>query len=308
MSLLNKPILVIMAAGMGSRYGGMKQIDPVGAAGELILDYSLYDARRAGFERAVIIIKRENEKDFREVLGDRVSRYMRIDYAYQDIAMLPEGFSVPDGREKPWGTAHAVLCAAGLTDAPFCAVNADDYYGVEAFRLCYEHLTHLRDDSDLCMVGYLVKNTLSESGYVSRGVCTLDENGCLSDIVERKHIISTVDGPLYTEDEKNYRRISPETVVSMNMWGFPAGMMNRIREGFPRFLEKALAENPLRAEYYLPSAVDEAIRDGGARVKVYTTTEKWYGVTYAKDKAQVVEALKRLTEEGRYPSPLWSAE
>ncbi len=297
-----------MAAGMGSRYGGLKQIDPVGAQGELILDYSLFDARRAGFERAVIIIKRENEKDFREVLGNRVSRHMRIDYAYQDIAMLPEGYSLPEERKKPWGTAHAVLCAAGLVDTPFCAINADDYYGVEAFRLCYEHLAHLEDDNDLCMVGYLVQNTLSESGYVSRGVCTLDGNGFLSDIVERKHIISTVDGPMFSEDMENYRRIPPQTVVSMNMWGFPTGMMRRIREGFPRFLERALAENPLGAEYYLPSTVDEAIRDGGARVKVYTTSEKWYGVTYAQDKAQVMDALARLTEEGRYPSPLWRAE
>ena len=302
---MKKPVLVIMAAGMGSRYGGLKQMDPVGPNGELILDYSLFDARRAGFDRAVIIIKKENEQDFREVLGNRVSHFMQVDYAYQDLSDLPEGYGVPEGRVKPWGTGHAVLSAAGLVNTPFCAINADDYYGREAFRLCYQHLTHLHDDGDYCMVGYLLKNTLSETGNVARGVCQLDANNCLSDLAERTHIISTVDGPLMTEDLVHYTRLSPETVVSMNMWGFPAAMMNCLKAGFPAFLERILKENPLKGEYFLPSVVNEELQAGRARAHVYTTPDKWYGVTYHEDRAQVVAALKAMTAEGRYPAPLW---
>lgn len=300
-----KPILVIMAAGMGSRYGGLKQMDPIGPDGELILDYSLFDAKRAGFERAVIIIKRENEKDFREVLGDRVARHMQIDYAYQELTDLPEGFSLPEGRVKPWGTGHAVLSAAGMVDAPFCAINADDYYGADAFRLCYEHLKNLQSDSDFTMVGYLLKNTLSETGYVARGVCTLNEQNRLTDIVERTHIISTVDGPLMSEDLKTYTRLSSNTVVSMNMWGFPSAMMQRLKEAFPAFLEKAIAENPLKAEFFLPSVVDELLGREQAAVTVHTTHDRWYGVTYRADKPGVEAALRRMAFEGQYPTPLW---
>lgn len=305
---MKKPILVIMAAGMGSRYGGLKQMDPVGAHGELILDYSLFDARRAGFERAVIIIKRENEADFREVLGDRVSRHMQVDYAYQDLTALPEGYAVPEGRSKPWGTGHAVLSAADLVDAPFCAINADDYYGADAFRLCYEHLTNLKNEGDICMVGYLLKNTLSETGCVARGICTTNEQGRLVDLVERTHIISSVDGPLMTEDGQTYTRLAPETVVSMNMWGFPQSMMQRLKDGFAPFLDKALAENPLRGEYFLPFAVDAELRAGRAAVSVYTTPDKWYGVTYREDKPQVVAALADMTRSGLYPAPLWETK
>lgn len=303
---MKKPVLVIMAAGMGSRYGGLKQMDPVGAHGEWILDYSLFDARRAGFERAVIIIKRENEKDFREVLGDRVSRHMRVDYAYQDIRDLPKGYELPEGRTKPWGTAHAVLSARNLVDAPFCAINADDFYGAQAFELCYRHLSQIQDDGDLCMVGYLLKNTLSERGYVARGVCELDENSRLKDITERTHIISTVDGPMMTEDMQTYTRLSPDTVVSMNMWGFPQAMMDRIEAGFLAFLDRALSANPKGAEYFLPFVVDEQLRAGKARVKVYTTPDRWYGVTYHDDKPLVCQALRDLAAAGQYPAPLWA--
>lgn len=302
---MKKPILLIMAAGLGSRYGGLKQMDPVGPGGELILDYSLFDARRAGFERAVIVIKRENERDFREVLGARVGRHMRVDYAYQALADLPDGFSVPEGRTKPWGTGHAVLAARGLVDAPFCAINADDYYGERAFRLCYDHLTSLRDEGDIAMVGYLLKNTLSETGSVARGVCELNGQGELADLIERTHIISTVDGPLMTEDGRSYTRLSPDTVVSMNMWGFPEGVMRSLSDSFPRFLTRALADNPHKAEFFLPTVVDEMLRAGSARVTVHTTPDKWYGVTYREDRPLVQAALKRMTGEGRYPSPLW---
>lgn len=301
----NKPILLIMAAGMGSRYGGLKQIDPVGPDGELILDYSLYDAKRAGFERAVIVIKREMEEDFREILGDRVSQYMQIDYAYQDLLTLPEGFALPEGRVKPWGTGHAVLSAAGLMDAPFCAINADDYYGAQAFRLCYEHLFKLADEKDFTMVGYLLKNTLSETGYVARGVCALNDQGRLVDIVERTHIISTVDGPMMSEDLETYTRLSPDTVVSMNMWGFPAVMMAHLQDAFPAFLREAAAKNPLKAEFFLPTVVDGLLRSGKAQVTVHITPDKWYGVTYKEDKEAVQAALGKLAREGGYPRPLW---
>ncbi len=300
-----KPILLIMAAGMGSRYGGLKQMDPVGPDGELILDYSLFDAKRAGFERAVIIIKRENEQDFREVLGDRVAKHMQIDYAYQELANLPQGFTVPQGRVKPWGTGHAVLCASALIDAPFCVINADDYYGAESFRLCYDHLSRLQSDGDLTMVGYLLKNTLSETGSVARGVCTIDEKHLLTDIVERTHIISSVDGPLMTEDGQTYTRLSPETVVSMNMWGFPAAMMARFSQAFPRFLETALTENPLKSEFFLPTVVDGLLQEGQAAATVYITPDKWYGVTYREDKTAVETALSQMASEGKYPRPLW---
>lgn len=305
--MANKPVLVIMAAGMGSRYGGLKQMDPVGPDGGLILDYSLFDARRAGFERAVLIIKKEHEQDFRDVVGSRVGGHMPIDYAFQALEDIPAGFCVPEGRVKPWGTAHAVLSAAQAVDgAPFCAINADDYYGREAFQLAYDHLTHLKDEGDICMVGYLLKNTLSETGSVARGVCELGADGCLRDLTERTHIISTVDGPMMTEDGQTYTRLSPETVVSMNMWAFPGGMMRHLREGFPAFLRERVPQNPLKAEYFLPSVVDTRLRAGNAAVRVYTTPDKWYGVTYREDRAEVVRALKRMTEEGLYPNPLWA--
>lgn len=302
---MNKPILVIMAAGMGSRYGGLKQIDPVGQKGEIILDYSLFDARRAGFERAVIVIKKENEALFREVVGDRASRFMEIRYAYQDLLDLPEGFTVPEGRVKPWGTGHAILAARDLVDAPFCAINADDFYGENAFRLAYEHLTNLKDDGDVAMVGYLLKNTLSETGSVARGVCELDENRQLTGLNERTHIISTVDGPLMTEDGETYTRLSPEAVVSMNMWAFPLKMMQALKEQFPLFLQNDVPKNPMKAEFFLPMAVDTEMHKGAARVTVKTTPDKWYGVTYSADKAQVVEAIRLMGENGRYPTPLW---
>ena len=302
---MKKPVLLIMAAGMGSRYGGLKQIDPVGPNGELILDYSLFDAMRAGFERAVIVIKKENEQDFREVLGDRVAKHFPISYAYQQLdAFLPEGFSIPEGRTKPWGTGNAVMSAAGLIDAPFCVINADDYYGAEAFRLCAQHLMNPEREKELCMVGYLLKNTLSETGKVARGVCQVDEKGCLTSIVERLHIISSCDGPLFTLDEETYTRLSPETVVSMNMWGFPASMMEDFRKGFPVFLETVIPGNPLKGEYLLPVVVENRLNQGST-ARVYTTSDRWVGVTYRQDKPMVMETLRSHHEKGLYPAKLW---
>ena len=230
---------------------------------------------------------------------------MEIQYAYQEMDDLPEGFSIPEGRKKPWGTGHAVLAARKLVDAPFCAINADDFYGAEAFRLAYDHLTHLKDEGDVAMVGYLLKNTLSENGYVSRGVCEMDETGRLTSLTERTHIISSADGPLMTEDLHTYTRLEPDTVVSMNMWAFPHSMMAALEKGFPVFLREQLSKNPEKAEYYLPMAVDAEMQAGRAGVSVKTTHDKWYGVTNPEDKQDVVDAVARMAEAGLYPAPLW---
>ena len=300
-----KPILLIMAAGMGSRYGGLKQMDPVGPDGEFILDYSLFDARRAGFDRAVLVIKRENEQDFRRLLGSRVR--MPFSFAYQELTDLPAGYAVPEGRSKPWGTGHAVLAARAQIDAPFCVINADDYYGAKAFQLAYDALARVQGDGDFSMVGYHLTNTLSASGSVARGVCEVDADGMLQDIHERTHIISTVDGPLMSEDLQTYTRLDPQTIVSMNLWGFPRAMMDRLAEAFPAFLDRALAENPAKAEFFLPFAVDALLREGRARVTVSATPDRWYGVTYREDRPGVIEALQHMTDAGLYPRPLWRA-
>lgn len=302
---MNRPILIIMAAGMGSRYGGLKQIDPIGGHGEIILDYSLYDAYQAGFRKAIIVIKKENQQDFIEVMRRSGVCPMEIEYAYQDMADIPAGFTVPEGRQKPWGTAHAVLSARKQVSAPFCAINADDFYGAEAFRLAYRHLCQLKGDGDIAMVGYLLRNTLSETGYVARGVCTMDEQGRLMALNERTHIISTVDGPMMSDDLQTYTRLDPNTVVSMNMWAFPTAMMTRLEANFVPFMKNELPKNPLKAEYFLPMSVDAEMKASRAEVTVYTTQDKWYGVTYLADKQEVVNAVKEMTAAGRYPAPLW---
>ena len=298
-----RPILLIMAAGMGSRYGGLKQMDPVGKHGEFILDYSLYDARRAGFERAVLVIKRETEPDFRDILLSRAR--FPVSFAYQELTDLPAGYILPEKRVKPWGTGHAVYAAREQLDAPFCVINADDFYGAEAFRLAAEHLQSVTTDDDFSMVGYLLKNTLSETGHVSRGVCGVSDDGYLKSITERTHIISTVDGPLMTEDEQHYTRLSAHATISMNMWGFPQAMARYLGELFPAFLDTAMRENVEKAEFYLPQAVDELLTQGRARVKVYQTSERWYGVTYRQDRPLVEQALRNLTKDGTYPDMLW---
>lgn len=310
---MKKPVLVIMAAGMGSRYGGLKQIDPVDEQGHIIMDFSIYDAHRAGFEEVVFIIKRENEQLFRDAIGDRVSRVMKVHYVFQDVENLPEGFRVPEGREKPWGTGHAVLCASSVADGPFVVINADDYYGAEAFSLIYSYLTSSgqaqRKDAgrgaeceEYGMVGYLLKNTLSGNGSVARGVCTTSEDGYLRTIVERTKIIRDRDGAAYSEDGgKTWIPVCPNSVVSMNMWGFPASFMEELKARFPKFLQENLDENPLKCEYFLPFVVNDLMAEGKARVKVLTTQDVWHGVTYAEDKQEVVEALQELKDEGLYP-------
>ena len=305
-----KPILVVMAAGMGSRYGGLKQIDPVGSQGEAILDFSLFDAYEAGFRTAVIIIKEAIRADFMEMVGKRLEKCpMEIRYAYQEMEKIPEGFSVPEGRVKPWGTSHAVLCAKEEIDgAPFAVINSDDYYGKSAFKVIYDYLCTAQDKkvADYCMVGYLLGNTVTDHGSVARGVCVANQEGYLTGIDERLRIEKYEGGIHFTEDDgATWTDLAEDTIVSMNMWGFTPSFLEKIQEGFPEFLETAVPGNPAKAEYLLPRSVDAMLKDGVATVKILTSADKWYGVTYAQDKPVVVEALANLTKAGKYPDGLW---
>ncbi len=305
---MKKPVLIIMAAGMGSRYGGLKQIDPVDEGGHIIMDFSIYDAVKAGFEKVIFIIKKENEQDFKEKIGNRLEQRIEVEYVFQDIANLPEGFEVPEGRMKPWGTAHAVLSCLPVVDGPFAVINADDYYGQQAFRMIYEFLADHEDTDKFqyTMVGYLLENTLTENGHVARGVCETDQNGKLTEITERVRIEKHEDGPAYTEDDgATWTSLSGDTVVSMNMWGFTKSMMPEIRDRFAAFLTENLPKNPLKCEYFLPFVVDELIREGKAEVTVLKSRDRWYGVTYREDKPVVVKAIQDLKDQGLYPQNLW---
>ena len=307
---MNKPVLVIMAAGMGSRYGGLKQLDPVGNHGQLIIDYSIYDARRAGFDTVIFVIKEENEADFRSCIGDRVSKVMDVKYAFQRKDDLPEGYAVPEGRAKPWGTAQAALAARELVHGPFAIINADDYYGPEAYQLIYDYLCAHPDGElyEYAMVGYLLKNTVTENGSVARGVCTVDGEHILRDIVERTAIEKDGDDARFTEDGGgSWTALPGNTTVSMNMWGFTRSFLDEALARFPAFLDKALAENPLKGEYFLPSVVEQLIGGGKARVRVLLSQDKWYGVTYREDKPTVVAAIAEKTKAGLYPDQLWEA-
>ena len=302
-----KPVLVVMAAGMGSRYGGLKQIDPVGPAGEAILDYSLYDAREAGFETAVIIIKEAIRKDFMDTVGKRLERCpMEIRYAYQEMEKIPAGFSVPEGRVKPFGTSHAVLCAREeIGDAPFAVINADDYYGKDAFRVIYNFL-RTTENGQYCMVGYRLDNTVTDHGSVARGVCAVSQDGYLTDIVERTQILKQENGIVFTEDGETFFPLADDTIVSMNMWGLTPDFMDALEKGFPEFLQTAVPKNPMKAEYLLPRSVDARLKSGAATAKVLHSQDRWYGVTYAADKPLVVAALTALGQEGKYPATgLW---
>ena len=305
--MAKKPVLVVMAAGMGSRYGGLKQIDPVGSCGEAILDYSIYDAYQAGFETTVIIIKDAIRKDFMDTVGARLKNSpMEIRYAYQELNKLPEGYTVPDGRTKPWGTCHAVLCAKDVIgDAPFAVINADDYYGKSAFQTVYQYLSGNEAPYGYSMVGFQLGKTVTDNGSVARGVCMTDAQGFLTKVEERTRIEKYEGGIHYTLDGENWVDLPEDTTVSMNIWGFMPSFLEELVARFPGFLDTALAENPLKCEYFLPLAVDALINEGKATVKVLTSPDKWYGVTYAADKPMVVAALKAMTEEGKYPDGLW---
>ena len=300
-----EPVLVVMAAGMGSRYGGLKQIDPVGSQGEAILDYSLSDAYQAGFKTAVIIIKEAIRNDFMETVGKRLEKCpLEIRYAYQELDMLPEGYAIPEGRTKPWGTCHAVLSAREAIDgAPFVVLNADDFYGRTAFRTVYNWLTKNEEPNTYCMIGYEVGKTVTDNGGVTRGVCN-SRNGYLTAIMETSGI-EKYEGGIRMPYGEGWMDLDPKALVSMNFWGFMPGYLDLLEEAFPVFLKYALRDNPMKGEFLLPTFVGQLIDDKKIQLKVLSSPDTWFGVTYAADKPKVVEALRKLTEEGRYPDGLW---
>lgn len=305
---MSKPVLVIMAAGMGSRYGGLKQIDPVDEQGHMIIDFSIYDAIRAGFQKVVFIIKKENEADFRAAIGNRMERQLEVEYVYQEMNSLPAGYEVPQGRQKPFGTGHAVLSCSSVIDGPFAVINADDYYGRHAYQMIYDYLSNHQDDEKYryTMVGYVLENTLTDNGHVARGVCVTDEHHYLTGINERTHIEKRDGKAEYTEDEGATWSVIPKgSTVSMNMWGFSASFLQELKERFPKFLDQNLKTNPLKCEYFLPTVVNDLIDEGKATVEVLKSLDKWYGVTYKEDKEYVVNAIKNLKKTGLYPKFLW---
>ena len=306
---MNKPVLVVLAAGMGSRYGGLKQMDSVAGHGQSIIDYSIYDARRAGFEKVIFVIKRELEEDFHRLVGDRIARGIQVEYAFQELDDLPAGYAVPAGRKKPWGTTHAVLAARDLIRGPFAVINSDDYYGPEAFRLIYDFLS-TQDEAAVpqryAMVSYLLGNTVTDNGSVARGVCRVGEDGLLREVVEHTRIEkdgsdarSTLDGG------ETWVPLPGSTPVSMNFWGFQRSFVDEGEARFPEFLDRILAENPEKGEFYLPLLVSRLIGEGKAQVRVLPSEDKWYGVTYREDKPGVVAALTDMTARGLYPENLW---
>ena len=308
MGEVKKPVLVVMAAGMGSRYGGLKQIDPVDEYGNIIMDFSIFDAREAGFEKVVFIIKKAIEKELKENVGRRGEQYVETEYVYQELDRVPKGVQVPKERVKPWGTGHAILCCKDVIDGPFAVINADDYYGKQAFKEMYKQLTTYEDNEkyQYAMVGYQLNNTMTENGYVARGVCVIDENGKLKDIHERTRIEKRGDDGAYTEDDgATWNHLPGDSVVSMNLWGFTESILGELEKRFGAFLEKGLVENPLKCEYFLPFVVDEILKEDKAEVTVLKSRDRWYGVTYKEDKETVIQAVRSLKEQGLYPEKLW---
>lgn len=302
---MTEPVLVVMAAGMGSRYGGLKQIDPIGSHGEIIMDFSVYDAIKAGFKKVVFIIKQENEEIFKEAIGNRLSKIIDIEYVYQQLNKLPEGYTVPEGRIKPWGTGHAILCCKDVVDGPFAVINADDYYGKEAFKLIYDYLSTHQDDEKYryTMVGYVLENTLTDHGHVARGICE-SKDGYLTGIQERTHI-ERKDGIVQFLEEDTWTPVAADTTVSMNLWGFTPSIFEELENKFTTFLDDAITHNPLKAEYFLPNVAGTLISEDKATVRVLESKDKWYGVTYKEDKPVVVAAIGNLKSTGIYPENLW---
>ena len=302
---MQHPVLVVMAAGMGSRYGGLKQIDPIGPHGEIIIDYSLFDAMRAGFEKVVFIISRRIEADFKEVVGDRVAEHLQVEYMFQELdAHLPAGFAIPAGRQKPWGTAHAILCCREHIDGPFAVINADDYYGSHAFQLLYDRLCRSCDRDgkyDFSMVGFRLANTLTEHGSVARGICETDATGRLINIVERTRVALQDGSPAFTEDGETWTHVPADNLVSMNMWGFTPALFDELAVRFPRFLAQDVPQNPEKAEMYIPMEVGALLREGRCTVDVLSSPDRWHGVTYREDKPAVAAAMRELTRQGLYP-------
>lgn len=301
---MKKTALVIMAAGLGSRFGGIKQLEPVGVSGEIIMDYSIYDAIKAGFDKIIFIIRRDLEKDFKEVIGNRIAEKIEVEYAYQEMADLPEGFRVPEGRTKPWGTGQAVLSCKDIIREPFAVINADDYYGREAFEKVHDYLVQTEEKSSAyCMAGFVLGNTLSENGTVTRGVCHVDEEGFLVDIKETRSIGKKGGGAVAREDSGEEILLDLNSPVSMNMWGFTPELLPRLQDGFVEFLKAEGQE--LKSEYLLPEEVGRLIQKGQATVKVLSTEDKWFGVTYKEDKQIVMDSIRELVEKGIYPERLF---
>lgn len=300
---MKKPVLVILAAGMGSRYGGLKQIDTVGNNGESIIDFSIYDAHEAGFEKVVLIIRKEHEEAFKQCLTDKVSKHMEVEFAYQDINDVPSGIKVPEGREKPWGTTHALLACKNL-DAPFAICNADDYYGKDAFKVIYDFLSNEVSDDNYGMVGYLCNNTLTDNGTVTRGVCE-KEDGYLTKIVEIQKIARNDQGKPIFEENGEWKPLSEDAVVSMNFWGFTPKILKDCQEIFDDFIRKGIEENPMKCEHVLPTAVGQLVKEGKCKIKVMSSADHWFGVTYKEDKPGVVQKLQECKDKGLYPFDLW---
>lgn len=300
--------LVILAAGMGSRYGGLKQIDPVGPNNSIIIDYSIYDAVKAGFNKVVFIIKKENEQLFKEVIGNKVSEHIKVEYVFQSLDKLPDGFAPPEERVKPWGTAHALYCCRGVVKEPFVVINSDDFYGRGAFTNLSEWIEKTEFNGKpykFAMAGYYLRNTLTDNGTVSRGVCEVTADGKLSDVIERTKI-KRVDGKIaYTEDCENWTELPEDSVASMNCWCFTPEIIDEIERYFIEFLAKEVSENPLKSEFYLPFLVRDMLKEGKCGVDVIPTEDKWFGVTYKEDKPDVVNSISSLVENGVYPEKLW---
>ena len=298
--------LVIMAAGIGSRFGaGIKQLTPVGPGGEVILEYSVHDALKAGFDRVVIVTRKELEKTFHEMVGDRLSKLCPVEYAFQELDDLPGGRRCPEGRSKPWGTGQAILACKDLVKGPFAIINADDYYGKEAFTLLHDYLAeHGNKPGAYCMAGFILGNTLSDNGSVTRGICQADENGMLTDVVETHDIVKTADGAAVPGENGALVPVDPKSLVSMNLWGLTPDIFEVLEKGFGEFLDN-VKEGDLKSEYLFPTVIDETIKSGKAGVKVLTTNDKWFGVTYKEDKESVVNSFKALIDAGVYQSPLY---
>ena len=300
---MREPTLVILAAGMGSRFGGLKQIMAVDDFGHAIIDFSLYDAYRAGFRKVAFIIKHEIEEDFKAAVGRRTEKYFDVKYVYQQLDLLPEGYSVPEGRVKPWGTGHAVLCCRGIVDGPFAVINADDFYGRTAYEEMYAFLSTERPGTEHAMIAYQLRNTVTETGYVARGICQV-ENGLLTDVVERTHIEKHGEVISFTEDGESYTPLPADVPVSMNCWAFSNSMLDELYKRFPAWLDANLPVNPTKCEYFLPFVTNAMIKDGEGTVAVLPCHEQWYGMTYKEDFPTVVNAIKTLRDEGVYPEKL----
>lgn len=302
---MKDPILVVLAAGMGSRYGGLKQIDPIGPNGEIILELSVFDAIRAGFKRVVFIIKHEIEKDFKEAIGNKLSKYCEVEYVFQDIDKLPQGCVVPEGRVKPWGTAHAIMCCKEVVDAPFAVINADDYYGVDGFKTLYDFLTTSTNDNEYAMVGYVLANTVSKYGSVARGVCNYEE-GKLTNVRELTKIEVHGDVIEHSEDDgKTWEVLASDSLVSMNMWAFKQNVIEKFESRFVEFYQEEVKDNPMKSEYFIPKEIGRMLKANLIDVKMLSSHDKWYGVTYQEDKPMVKEGIASLIEAGVYPQPLW---